>query len=449
MADLTEPMGSLVERSLLRWLLLLYCLFILYGSFIPFHFNHDPEFLQSQWTRFFTPLFDHGIRKFSIPDVLSNILLFVPFGFFRVGGEFPRHGLSRPLPAMFTTGVLGLLFGLVIESGQTFSPGRIASILDALCNGIGSALGALVGSLLLRTVAGKLAPILLQLLRQRPSVVLLVLLVLAAIADAYYPFEITLDVSTLWHNLKNTQVVSFSGGLRRFWLDLLVEKFLLFAAVGYLAFRNLPPEPFPARAIAWITCSALVVMIESGKLFFAGRAPNFEAALLGVAGVLCGVFLLPPLAAAWLVRRYPTRILTALLVCLIAYSELSPFDWVQSAPQIRSRIATIEWLPFVSYYHADLQTALFDLGKKMFLLAPFGFLIAAGVRAGGSKQGSGLAALTGLLMGAILEAGQLALKSRTPSVTDVLLFGAAAGAGAVVFERYRRIQNGASNCKLT
>jgi glycopeptide antibiotics resistance protein len=113
---------------------------------------------------------------------------------------------------MFTTVVLGLLFGLVIESGQTFSPGRIASILDALCNGIGSALGALVGSLLFRTVAGKLAPIFLQLLRQRPSVVLLVLLVLAAIADAYYPFEITLDVSTLWHNLKIPKLFLFPEG---------------------------------------------------------------------------------------------------------------------------------------------------------------------------------------------------------------------------------------------
>src|ERR671911_3064080 len=126
MPDLTEPTGSLVERSLLRWLLLLYCLFILYGSFIPFHFNRDPEFVQSQWTRFFTPLFDHGVRQFSIPDVLSNILLFVPFGFFRAGGGFPRYGLSRPLVAMFTTGVLGLMFGSMIEFGQTFSPGRIA-----------------------------------------------------------------------------------------------------------------------------------------------------------------------------------------------------------------------------------------------------------------------------------------------------------------------------------
>lgn len=176
--------------------------------------------------------------------VLSNILLFVPFGFFRVGGGFPRYGVSRPLTASFTTAVFGLLFGLAIEFGQTFSPGRIASIADALCNGIGSAFGALAGSLLFRTAGVKLAPVLLQLIRQQPSVVLLVLLVLAAIADAYYPFQITLDVSTLWHNLKNTQVVPFSGVA-----PILVgpdsRKSFLFAAIGYLALRNLPPEPFP------------------------------------------------------------------------------------------------------------------------------------------------------------------------------------------------------------
>ena len=44
-----------------------------------------------------------------------------------------------------------------------------------------------------------------------------------------------------------------------------------------------------------------------------------------------------------------------------------------------------------------------------------------------------------LLVGLILEAGQIALQSRNPSLTDVLLFGGAAWTGAVIFGRYRRI----------
>ena len=33
------------------------------------------------FARFFTPPYDHGIRRFSFPDVVSNILLFVPLRF--------------------------------------------------------------------------------------------------------------------------------------------------------------------------------------------------------------------------------------------------------------------------------------------------------------------------------------------------------------------------------
>jgi VanZ family protein len=131
MPGLAELPTSFAERKLLRWLFLFYCLFILYGSFIPFRFSDDPEFVRSQFGRFFTPPYDHGARRFSLPDVVSNILLFVPFGFLWVGGEFSPRVQTRFWGVAFTGGVLGLLSGLMIESGQMFSPGRIASILDA------------------------------------------------------------------------------------------------------------------------------------------------------------------------------------------------------------------------------------------------------------------------------------------------------------------------------
>jgi len=114
---------SFAERKLLRWIFFFYCLFILYGSFIPFRFSDDPEFVRSQFVRFFAPPYDHGVRRFSLPDVVSNVLLFVPFGLLWVVGEFSLHLQSRFWRVAFTAGLLGLLSGLVIESGQMFSPG--------------------------------------------------------------------------------------------------------------------------------------------------------------------------------------------------------------------------------------------------------------------------------------------------------------------------------------
>src|SRR5215475_9401490 len=283
MPGLVELRMSFAERKLLRWLFFFYCLFILYGSFIPFRISDDPEFVRSQFVRFFTPPYEHGVRRFSLPDVVSNVLLFVPFGLLWVGGEFFLRMQSRLGKAAFTTELLGLLSGLVIESGQMFSPGRIASILDALCNGIGSATGAAAGYLLFRAFRGSFGLILLQLLRERPSLVLLAMLLIVSMADAYYPFDVTLDVSTVWQNVKDTRLIPFIG-MCRSWLDLLVEKTLLYAAIGYLALRNLPEGTARNPKLAWLACSAIALIIEAGKLFFEGRAPNIDNVLFSSLG---------------------------------------------------------------------------------------------------------------------------------------------------------------------
>ena len=436
-----EPPISFAERKLLRWLFLFYCLFILYGSFIPFRFSDDPEFVRSQFARFITPPYQQGVRRFSLPDVVSNILLFVPFGFLWIGGETSRRVQSRFWRVAFAGGVLGFLFGLMIESGQMFSPGRIPSIMDALSNGLGSATGAAAGYLLFRAFRGSFGLIFLRLLQQRPSLILLVLLLLAVVADAYYPFDITLDVSAVWHNLKNSRLIPFTGGSRRFWLDLFVEKLLPFAAVGYLALRNLSDSDEPKRRLAWAACSAIAALIEVGKLFFAGRAPNVDNVVFSSIGTLVGVVIVPPLAATRLVRQHARKIFGLLLLCIITYEELSPFDWIRSLEQILMRMATIEWLPFSSYYAAEPQAAVFDLAKKMALLGSLGFLVAAGNRDVSPQKRQVLATAVGLSVGLILEAGQIGLRSRHPSLTDVFVFGGAAWAGAVVFERYRRIRD--------
>jgi VanZ family protein len=133
----------LVERRVLRWLLFFYCLFILYGTFIPFRFNNDPVFVQAQWSRFTASPFARGTRAISTPDLVANILLLFSFGFLWVSGALWRSVNSRPTRVFFSTLLLGVSAGSIIEVGQIFSPGRIASSLDALCNGVGAGFGAL------------------------------------------------------------------------------------------------------------------------------------------------------------------------------------------------------------------------------------------------------------------------------------------------------------------
>jgi VanZ family protein len=430
-----------VEKRVLRWMLFFYCLFILYGSFIPFRFSDDPAFVRAQWMRFFTAPFAHGVRRFSILDVVSNVLLFVPFGFLWIGAEIGRRPFGRLVKTVLAVGLMGFLFGLGIEAGQTFSPGRTASILDALSNGFGSALGGAAGYLFLRGLSGGFGKTLREIIRQRPSLILLGLLMVVPLAGAYYPFQITLDVSTVWDNLKHTQWLPFFGGFHRFWMDLVVEKMLVFAAIGYLILHNLRDAGLShAKGITWGLCVAFAFCVEGGKLLFVGRVPNAENFILSSTGALLGILVLPSLAEADICRRYPIQILMTLVLALAAYSELSPFDWIKSIDDLPARLSKIEWLPFGAYYGADPQSALFDLGKKLFIIGPLGFLIAARAQQNKSRRQRSVAALVGLLTGTVLETSQLLLRSRTPSVTDVLLFGLATWAGAVIFERFSMLR---------
>ena len=258
---------------------------------------------------------------------------------------------------------------------------------------------------------------------------------IAVIADAYYPFEITLDISTVWHNLKQVQWMPFVGGPHRFWMDLFLEKVFFYGSIGALALVNLRHCHVRMNAVL-VSCFCVVFAfaVEAGKLLFVGRVPNPENFILAVFGILIGIVGVLPAAETAFVRRNSSLLLVLLFLAIPTYSELSPLDWISSANELPARIAKIEWLPFADYYEADPESALFDLLKKVFIVAPLGFIIASRVR-----RKKSFAAGSGLLSGAALESCQIILRSRTPSVTDVLLFGGAAWLGAVVYERFVRI----------
>jgi glycopeptide antibiotics resistance protein len=89
----------------------------------PFPFSADPKFARSQLTRFFTRPYEQGIRQFSLSDVASNILLFVPFGFLWLGAR-KRQTLAV---------AVGLTVGLILEASQIALQSRTPSVTDVCC----------------------------------------------------------------------------------------------------------------------------------------------------------------------------------------------------------------------------------------------------------------------------------------------------------------------------
>lgn len=117
------------------YLVLAYAALIVYASLYPFSDWRDLgvsplAFLDAAWPRYWT-----------VFDLLSNVLVYLPLGFLLT---LALHRLPgrwfRPIVAL----LLGIGLSFCLESIQTWLPSRVASNLDLGCNSLGTALGALL-----------------------------------------------------------------------------------------------------------------------------------------------------------------------------------------------------------------------------------------------------------------------------------------------------------------
>jgi VanZ family protein len=409
-------------------LLVVYVVFVAYGSFFPFNFTYDPHAIRRLLDSPLPPLHDaSGRRLVSLADLVSNVLLGAPVGILLVWSGLAGSGLARRLVLVV---VLDTAVASAVEVGQLFLPGRTASLVDVIAQVIGSIGAAVVTHALLAGSARPAGPRFAAALHRRPALAGLLVVVAVLAADALYPFAVTLDVSTVRENLKAGTWRPLASLGRGFWPDLVVEKALAYAAAAYLAravLRDLPVRA--AGLLAWLGTTALAVSLEGGKLMIVGRAPNVDNVLLAAVGGVLGVTLLPALARLPIVRAHGPALLVAGAIALLVYEELTPFTVIASRDALSDRVARIEWVPFTSYYGADVQSALFDLAKKVGLGAALG----AAMRHAWSRPWL----LLVLPLAMFLEAAQVFQPVHTPAVTDALMIYAGALVGARLVARNR------------
>lgn len=133
--------GARISR-LVRYLAVAYTVLIAHSSLYPF----------SEWVPFDGPLLDFVAapwpRYYSIPDLVLNVLGYVPFGFLLALLTLPyvSAGVAATIAAL-----AGTFTSFAMELLQQFIVTRVASNLDLLANG----LGAMVGGMIAVTVGGR------------------------------------------------------------------------------------------------------------------------------------------------------------------------------------------------------------------------------------------------------------------------------------------------------
>jgi VanZ family protein len=278
-----------------RTFFVLSALFIFYATTIPWDVAQAPALSRVHWI----PGWDsERDRIWSIPDMVQNVVLFMPYGFFAFLG-FSRIRERGPLAGAVICGLLGLSLSLAVELLQTMSATRSPSTTDLATNFSGALAGGVAGAVYATMLRERIDRSLTRTVRESPGMIVLGLYAAAISAGSLAPFIPTLDVGLLRANAR--LFLDNPWGTKPF--GALITDGLLFAALACLAAFELPgflgkkrwlplfkgeiASPI-AGAFAIAVVSALAVVLEMGQLIIVGHSPGVQDMVVGILGAFAG-----------------------------------------------------------------------------------------------------------------------------------------------------------------
>lgn len=376
-----------------RVFLILYLLFIVYGSLFPLTgWRPTHQDIWSVWVQGWP-------GRVSRSDLLTNILVYIPFGFLLALNLPAKTGhVTRVVMSAF----LGATLSITMEYLQMFLPGRTSSLNDVLLNTLSSCCGGLCAwgqgqqspfGKILRTLrqtcfnAGRLTDVGLMILGAWA------LMQLAPFVPSLDVGDIKNGLKPIWYTLRDPSLFDvYKTATYSFYIAALVAALLL-------VLRNSRP--------IFLWHFVFVGSVLLCKIGIVGRQLSLEA----LAGFCIGssiLFILQLLPKS----RIPLLAL-GFVVAGFAVDELRP---VISVP---AEFHAFSWIPFNSQIDNNMK----GIGTIIEGLWPFAamayFFIAAGVvkRPIMAVFWGGVLACSVL----VLEVAQMRIPGRYPDITIVLL----------------------------
>ncbi|MEQ9500693.1 MAG: VanZ family protein [Deltaproteobacteria bacterium] len=404
-------------------------LFIFYATTIPWDIAHAPTLEGISWIPGWDAKRD---RIWSIPDMVQNVVLFGPFGFFGfVGlGFIRRRGAIVGALAM---GFLGLALSLSVEALQTMSATRSPSTTDLLTNFLGALGGGIAAAIYVVHLEARLVRALRETARERPGLLILLAYFAAITLGSLAPFIPTLDLSTVWENVKAFRADPW--GAKPF--GALITDGLLFGALAYLTAKELPPylsskrwmfktqpiAPASAAIFAFVLVSTLALALEAAQMIIIGHSPGLQDAVVGMllAGVGAGLAaglpggIRPATELGELTRRTPWLVL-AFAILAPTTRAMSPFIF-QTVGQGLEEITVWQWVPFWALFQ-NINVSTF---RNVFEAAAFYLPLGYAVHALGRRPRVGFVVC--LVLGETLELLQIPVVGRVFDITEGLYAG--------------------------
>jgi glycopeptide antibiotics resistance protein len=432
---MTDGGAAGISRRPLVGLATLFMAFAVYGGLVPFDFKrlaiHDAV---AQFAAIpYVP-----VTQASKSDLLTNVLLFVPIGFFLLGA-LAAHSLRVALLVWPFVAAAGFVFAAAIEFGQIFVAGRTSSWNDVAAETAGAALGGafwlLAGPRLATWVrAARHSPTPADRLYRILGVYGALWLVLGLL-----PFDYTIRPQELAEKFRAGRILLQPFGPETTAADV-VRTFIMAVPIGAFGFlwgRHAGHRhPAPLGLAIGVAATAVV---ELAQLLAMSRTADVTDILVNIAGVGVGVWL--GLTAGRRAAAPPGRVKIWPLAALVAWIVLltirhwSPFDFVADGATARSRVDLMLRVPFHSYYWGMPINAFAEAASKFLLGVPVGALLQWSWLPAGARERRLLAIGIGLFSGMLflaIEIGQVLVPSRVPDQTDIYIGLAGSLVGAQV-----------------
>jgi VanZ family protein len=415
------------QQNLAFILLILWGLFILYGTLLPFDFSASSDLIERRLRQ----LWERPIRGVggSWADVYSNVAFFMPWGFLLAIWQEKRG--SSWWRALVLAMLTGAYLSGSVEFVQLFAPRRTTSLIDMVANTFGSVVGAMIGWPLARWLWPVASVRARQLLLTRPTSACALAVLAAMLFAGILPSYNKTGASGLTAAIKRARLIPFgpaTGGLApAVKAGLWAAEFLTWTLVGgILALAARESKRDGARAIGAVVALAagLSLAIEVLQLVIPGRDVDLTSVVLAAFGTAAGATLViyrPAVDA----RRWtiPALLVWGLAVMLVSWNP-PRFMWPD-----RLELKPEMVVPFWSYFGSRTLEDLTDVVSQAAAFLPLGALLAAR-----SWRQSFLGVLLiGFSLGAIVELGQVFLPDRTSDVSDAISAAAGAGLGLALW----------------
>ena len=363
----------------MRRIFYLACALIAYGSLYPFHFvaRESPLGILAV----FAGSLHLHLDRSEIHDLIVNLLIYIPVGFFYVLDE--RHHQPAWRRCLNAT-LAGAVLSLCMETAQYWVLPRDPSLIDLLTNTISAAAGGVLGIAFASRARHAFSSLSETVLGHPSSALFLGLLWVAA----FFNFGDSGGAGALNHIRALLAAPHLAPG------HILVS-FSHWLGIGALEAAVIGRKRVPALLLA--ACLAMPL-----RFFIPGQRPELYE-FLGAAAALC-VWYLPALH-----KRLNMPTIALLLVIGLCIDELRPWHF-------SSHAADFYWIPFLSMLSSpDWAPTLLVLFRKA---AVYGTVVWAIARAGAGILGASGFTVTLL---AVLEMTQIFLPGRTPETTDPIL----------------------------